>query len=266
MYKVYVIARNTAREIVRRPAFIVVMVLGLVALLFGRYLTLFALGEEVRMFKDIGVTTILFIGLLLVVISTTFTIHEEIESKTILTVLSRPISRTQVLLGKYLGLVIAITVAFVILLAVFLVALWWLLHYEYNFSDKAQPFLNPVVIKGTYLAFLQVLLLSGVSTVLSIFLGLLPNMAIVGILFVAGHLTDFVFSVFRDPVSHVMHPLAKAFYLLIPNLENYNVSSALIAGIPIPSLYLAITTLYTLVYLVLLFLLGSYLLQRRELL
>ncbi|RKY16821.1 MAG: ABC transporter permease, partial [Planctomycetota bacterium] len=79
MRNVLVIATNTTREIVRQPAFLLVLVLGAAALLLGRYMTLFALGEEVSMFKDIGTSTILLVGLLIVVFASTTTIHEEIE-------------------------------------------------------------------------------------------------------------------------------------------------------------------------------------------
>ncbi len=266
MRNVLVIATNTTREIIRQPAFLLVLVLGAAALLLGRYMTLFALGEEVSMFKDIGTSTILLVGLLIVVFASTTTIHEEIENRTILTLLSRPVSRAQLLLGKYLGLAAAVAAAFVLLLGVFLVAHWWMLHYEYNFSDKTEPFVSPQIVKAVYLAFLQVLLLGGVAMVASIYLALLPNMALCGLVFVAGHLSDYVFAVFRDPETLRMHPVARFFYLLIPNLEHFNVSSALVTGTLIPGGYLTLATLYTLVYLTALLTAGVLLFNRRELL
>ncbi len=217
------------------------------------------------MFKDIGVTTILLIGLLLVVFSATSTIYDEIENKTILNVLSRPVTRSEVLLGKFLGLMFAVLLAFAVMLILFLIALWWLLQYEYNLSDKNQPFLHPEVFKAVYLCYLQVMILGAFSTVLSIRLGLLPNMAVCGLIFMAGHISDYVFSVFRDPITHTMHPIAAVFYVAIPNLEHFNVSSALITGLSIPGGYITLASFYTLVYLTVLFVIGVQVFERREL-
>ncbi|MFA4986805.1 MAG: ABC transporter permease subunit [Candidatus Brocadiia bacterium] len=266
MSPIFPIASNTFREVFRQPAFLLVLLLGVVGLILGRYLTLFALGDEVRMFKDIGVSTILLVGLVLVVISSTSTIFDEIENKTILTVLSKPVSRQSVLIGKFTGIALTVFVAFVMMTFVFLLALWWLSNFEYSHLPKGQPFFVVEALQGVYLAFLHVLLLAGISTVLSIHLSLLPNMAICCIIFVAGHLSDYAFSVFRDPSTNAMNPVAFVFYILIPNFEHFNVSSALIAGQTIPGTYTMFASFYAGVYLLILLFVGNYLFKRRELL
>ena len=252
MLNLITIARNTSKEIFKQPAFIIVLLLGVSAIVLGRYLTLFGLGQEVEMFKDIGCSTILFIGLILVIFASTSTIHDEIESRTMLTILSRPVRKTEVLLGKFTGILITVSIATLVLLIAFLITHWWFLHFEYSHSVTKQPFFHPQIIKGVMLSLMQVILLAGVSVILSIHLGLLPNISICGIVFVIGHLSDYIFATFRDPETGAMNIFANFFYLLIPNLEHYNVSSALLDGSIIPWSFVGIAGVYTLSYLFLL--------------
>jgi ABC-type transport system involved in multi-copper enzyme maturation permease subunit len=266
MRNILTIAMNTVREVGRQPAFLIVLALGTAALLLGRYLTLFGLGMEVEMYKDIGASTMLFTGFLLVVFAGTSAIFEEIESKTILTVLSRPVTRPQLLVGKFTGIVLTVSIAFVLLTLVFLVTHWWFLKLEYSHSVKDQPFFHPQILKAVALVLMQVTLIAGVSVILSIFVGLLPNISICGLVFILGHLSDYIFSVFRDPVTGEMSVIPAFFYAILPNLGHYNISTALVTGIEIPASYLLRTGAYTLVYLIMLFFIGNFLFHRRELL
>ena len=265
MLNLLTIARNTSREIFKQPAFIIVLLLGITAIVLGRYLTLFGLGQEVEMFKDIGCSTILFVGLILVVFASTSTIHDEIESRTMLTILSRPVRKSEVLVGKFAGILITVSIATLLLLIAFLVTHWWFLHNEYSHSAMNQPFFHPQIIKGVLLSLMQVILLAGVSVILSIYLGLLPNISICGIIFVIGHLSDYLFATFRDPLTGSMNVVAKFFYLLIPNFEHFNVSSALLNGSTIPWSFVGVAAIYTAAYLFLLLFTGILLFWKREL-
>ncbi|MDZ7815148.1 MAG: ABC transporter permease subunit [Planctomycetota bacterium] len=266
MHNIATIARNSAREILKQRSFLVVLALGIVAIFMGRYLTLFGLGMEVEMFKDIGTTTILFFGLLMVVFASSSTIYDEIENKTMLTILSRPVTKGEVLTGKFFGIVVTVTIAFAVLLAAFLLTHWWFLNFEYSHSIKEQPFFHPQIIKGVVLAYMQVLVLGGVSVIMSIFVGLLPNISVCGVVFVIGHLTDYIFSEFRDVVTNEINPVANFFYVLIPNLEHYNVSNALMTGIEIPTSYVLLAGTYTVAYITVLLIIGNILFNRREVL
>ena len=64
----------------------------------------FTFGEDIKMYKDTGLTTISFVCLLLALLTSSSTVAEEIEGKTAITLLSKPINRRQFILGKFLGI------------------------------------------------------------------------------------------------------------------------------------------------------------------
>ena len=89
------IARNTFLEIITSPLLVILALLGLVAVvLLGiiPYFTL-VLEDDVKMYKDVAVAMTLFIALLLAVLSASKVIDEEIDSKTMMTLLSKPVLR-----------------------------------------------------------------------------------------------------------------------------------------------------------------------------
>lgn len=97
------IARHTYLELVRQPASCFVTLLTLVAYAFGPRLAMFALDEESRLLAEFGASTILLAGWILVSLGASNVVRREIESRTTLTLLAKPVSREVFLLGKFLG-------------------------------------------------------------------------------------------------------------------------------------------------------------------
>lgn len=117
------ISRNTFVESVRQPVFFIVLILAALLQIFTTWSTAYSMGyttsaevsKDNKLLLDIGLATIFVAGMLLAAFVATAVLSREIESKTVLTVVSKPISRTAVVLGKYLGVAGAITVAVVIM-------------------------------------------------------------------------------------------------------------------------------------------------------
>ncbi len=106
--KAGIIARATTKEAVRQPVFWLCMGLALVLLVVNTFLPFFSLGDDVKMQKDCGLATILISSLLIAVWTASTSVAEEIEGKTAMTLLSKPINRRQFVLGKYIGIVQAV--------------------------------------------------------------------------------------------------------------------------------------------------------------
>jgi hypothetical protein len=102
------IARATTTEAVRQPVFILMIVLGTIINVLNMYIPFFTLGDDVKMLKDCGLATLLITGLILAVWTASTSIAEEIEGKTAMTLLSKPINRRQFILGKYIGILQAV--------------------------------------------------------------------------------------------------------------------------------------------------------------
>ncbi|MEX2218227.1 MAG: ABC transporter permease [Phycisphaerales bacterium] len=129
--QILTIARNTFVESIRQPVvFALVMACGLLVLL-STWSTGFAMGytdtSEVsgddKLLLDIGLATVFVCGMLLSAFIATAAVSREIENKTVLTVVSKPVSRPAVVVGKYLGVAGAIVLALVPMLLFLLIGI-----------------------------------------------------------------------------------------------------------------------------------------------
>lgn len=125
------IARNTFLEAVRQPIFIILILIGAGLQLVNTLLSAFTMGftEETEVFGDdkllfdMGLATVVVCAMLLAAFVATSVLSREIENKTALTVISKPVGRPVFVLGKFLGITAAILLASIILTVFFLFAI-----------------------------------------------------------------------------------------------------------------------------------------------
>jgi hypothetical protein len=141
--KLAAIARNTFVETVRQPIFSVLTWVGMGMLILNPALSAFSLesGSDIKILYDVGLATLLLYGLFTAVFSATSVITREIESFTVLTVVSKPVSRPLFLCGKFLGVAGAVLVGYYLLsLTLFMTARHGVME---TVSDK---FDRPVIL------------------------------------------------------------------------------------------------------------------------
>ncbi len=125
------IARNTFTESIRQPVFFILILasgLGQIAnLLLSAYSMGYTEDMEVhgddKLLLDMGLATVMVCGTLLAAFVSTSVLSREIENKTALTVISKPVGRPLFIIGKYLGVTASILVAMSIMLVFFLFAI-----------------------------------------------------------------------------------------------------------------------------------------------
>jgi ABC-type transport system involved in multi-copper enzyme maturation permease subunit len=113
------IARNTFLEAVRQPIYFILTAICGLAVMFtvwtAAYSMDFSSSAEVssdnKMMFDVSMASVFVCGMLLAAFLATAVISKEIERKTVLTVVSKPVARPTVVIGKYLGVVTAIVIA-----------------------------------------------------------------------------------------------------------------------------------------------------------
>jgi len=114
------ITQNTFVESIRQPVYVVLVLIGSLALVLAPSLAAYTLDDDNRMLIDMGLSTLLLMGLLLAAFTATGVIAKELDNKTVLTVVSKPVAKPVFILGKYLGVAGAIALAFWVLTIVFL--------------------------------------------------------------------------------------------------------------------------------------------------
>lgn len=117
------IARNTFTESIRQPIFAVLILVGAAAMVLNQQLAAYTFTDDNKLLIDMCLSSIFLIGLLLAAFTATGVLSSEIENRTVLTVVSKPVARPTFVLGKFLGVAGAIAVAYYILVLFIVFAL-----------------------------------------------------------------------------------------------------------------------------------------------
>lgn len=124
--RVFAIAGNTFREAIRMRLFLLLTVTGVASLAGGLYFQEFNLGSsELRFIADFGFGAMTLLGSIVTVVATVQLLFGEVEHRTALPILAKPISRGEFLLGKLIGAWWTIC-SFVAILTIALVAALWI--------------------------------------------------------------------------------------------------------------------------------------------
>lgn len=125
------IAKNTFLESVRQPIYFVLTAICAVAILLTTMTAAYSMdysssaevSSDDRVLLDIGLATVFVCGVLLAAFLATAVISKEIERKTVLTVVSKPVARPTLILGKYFGVASAILIAAITMMMFLFLAL-----------------------------------------------------------------------------------------------------------------------------------------------
>ncbi|MBT4866930.1 MAG: ABC transporter permease subunit [Planctomycetaceae bacterium] len=267
-----IIARATTKEAIRQPVFILMLVVALVILVINTFLPFFTLGDDVKMLKDCGLATILICSLLIAVWTASTSIADEIEGKTAMTLLSKPINRRQFIVGKYLGIVNAVMALLVPLSICLLALIYFKVGYDAKESSKVDPLhaermiVVMQTVPGLLLILLEVAVLSAVSVAISTRLPMIVNLVTCFSIFVIGHLTPVLVQsdVFAGKLEFVQF-MALAIATVLPALELFNISAAVATDSVVPPVYLGTAAIYCAAYSTAAILLAFILFEDRDL-
>lgn len=112
------ISRNTFTESIRQPIFTVLTLVAALGLVLNPSLSAYSMetgdGDK-KLLIDMGLSMVFLTGMLLAAFTATGVLSREIEQRTVLTVVSKPVNRPIFVLGKFLGVAAAIFIAYWIL-------------------------------------------------------------------------------------------------------------------------------------------------------
>ena len=264
------IALATSKEAVAQPLYLLALIIGACLLLLYIVIPYNTFGEDVKMYKDSSLMTIMILAFLVAIWTASVSVADEIDGRTALTLLSKPISRREFVLGKFLGIVWANLLMFIILGA------WMMLLVSYKVVYDARETANPdpnwqlaatemlSTIPGLILSFLETVVLTAISVAISTRLPILPNLVICGSIYVLGHLGPLIVQSAIGQIEFVAL-YGQLIALIFPVLDHFNIQAAVAAGVPVPINYLAWATLYCVLYSAVAMLLALILFEDRDL-
>jgi ABC-2 family transporter protein len=222
-------------------------------------------------------------------------ISEEIEGRSAITVMSKPVSRRQFLLGKFLGTLMAALLLEGILALIFIGVLWfkpwfdkeplelspWVAHYRSvwgpwlgeasaNFVLGMGVWLESALhlLPGLLFGFCQVSVLLAIATSLATRLPMVVNLVTCFAVFFLGHLTPVLVEK-SEGRYQLINFMAKFFNNVLPGLEYFDLSTLIVRDVPpdprIFVVYMGSVFLYAILYTVIALLFGLILFEDRDL-
>jgi ABC-type transport system involved in multi-copper enzyme maturation permease subunit len=264
------IALATAKEAIAQPLYILALLLGAFLLLLFIYIPYNTFGEDVKMYSQSSQMTIMVLAILVAVWTASVSVADEIEGRTALTLLSKPISRREFVLGKFLG------ISWANFLMFFILGAWMMLLVSYKVVYDARETSNPEpnwqacnaamigIVPGLVLAFMESVVLTAISVAISTRLPILPNLAICGSIYALGHLGPLIAQSSANQNEFVAF-FGQLIALILPVLDHFDVQAAVAGGVHVPGAYMAWAALYCVLYSGVAMLLALILFEDRDL-
>jgi len=268
--KVVAIARTTAKEALSQPLFYVLLVIGVFAIILFPFIPYNTFGEDIKMLKAEGLTLIKILAIILAVWTASVSIAEEIEGRTALTLLSKPIGRRQLILGKFLGVIAPVAILFIILGALFLSSVSYKVVYDARESSMPEPEPQQCqeemvqIVPGLALSFMEAVVLASISVAISTRLPMLANLVICVSIYVLGHLVPLLVESALGQFA-IVGFVGRFLAAVLPVLGHFGMETAISTGQQVPPIYLAATACYCVLYSAAAMLLALLLFEDRDL-
>jgi len=252
--RVATIALNTLREAVRNKLLYAVLAVAVVMIVMSVVVSTLSYVEGTRIMQDMALASIrifaagtaIFLGINL--------LHREVDRRTIYTILSKPISRTEFILGKYFGLVLTVWLLLACMSAAFV-----------GISLLAGAPVHAGHAAALALMGVEMWIVVAVATLFSSFTTpILASLFTTGV-YVLGHLTQNLYLLARSSTHVGTGWFADTIYRVLPDLEVFNLSIEAVHGLPIPAGEIWWPVAYALVYASLLLVATSLTFSRRDL-
>jgi ABC-type transport system involved in multi-copper enzyme maturation permease subunit len=291
------VALAAFREWLRHPLFWFIAVGAMMLILISPIIPYFTLGEDMKMVKELGYDTIMMSSVVFGVIAAAMSISEEIEGRTAITLMSKPVSRRQFLLGKFAGIFLVTLLMTGVLSIIFGLTIWYKnLHPDdINAVFDAPTWANTMadslkswgdgpanltrgiswwladaweMVPGLILGLSEVMMLVAVAVALATRLPMILNLVFCSVVFFLSQLTPMLGQVSqrRFPLIQFVANLADS---LLPALKFLKYGNVIV--LPTPpnprefAMYVATATVLSIVYTAIALLFGLIMFEDRDL-
>jgi hypothetical protein len=267
-----VIATNTFTELVRQKIFYIILVFAMCAIGSSLFMARLTFQEEFQMLKDVCLGAMSIFTSLLAILATANFLPKELEDRTLYNLLSKPVPRFVYLLGKLAGIILLLLLFTLLMSGVFCLVLWirergvlaeTRAEFEGGSSEELLAALRAItdatfnanLIPGILIIFVKSVLLASLTLLISTFAtSSLFTVLIAAAIYFIGHLQSTAREYWLQGVDIKWwtRMVIALVALLFPDLQSFNLTDDVIAGVAIPlDIFLktfALGWIYTAVY------------------
>ena len=247
-----IIAKNTFKQAIRDKILYGILIFALLFIGSTIVLSSLSLGENVFVIRSFGLAGIYIFGLVITLFLGASIVHDEVERKTSYLLLAKPVTRTDIINGKFLGLLISVGATTLLMAGAYLAVV--------ALNDGTFDYL---VFWAVALQLLEMAVLTGFLILFSVFTTPLAAIIYTILILYIGHLLSLIreYALKSEEASKY---ILIAVYYLFPNLEKFNIRNIIAHQLPISPTEILLSTGYALIYTVLLLFIAKTLLNRKE--
>src|SRR5438552_6377406 len=272
--RVFALTVNTLTELTRQKVFYVLLIFALLLIGSSIFMARLTFQQEFQILQDVSLGAMSIFPSLLAIVATARLIPQDIEDRTIYTILAKPVPRFEYVLGKLAGVLLLLAIGTLVMSAMFLVVLYTreqtVLHETLRQMSAApreqvddalravrSSALNLDILPGVAVIYLKACLLAALTLFVSTFATTnIFTMVVMVFIYFIGHLqaTAREYWLQEQSAGWITHALLAFVALLFPDLQTFNLVDDIVAGAAIPfalfaktaALGIFYTTIYTL--------------------
>ncbi|MEE9218966.1 MAG: ABC transporter permease subunit [Acidobacteriota bacterium] len=252
MYKTLAIATNTFREAIRDRVLYLLLAFALLMIGSSFFLSLLTVGSREKIIIDLGLAAIALFGMLTAIFIGVGLVFKEIDRRTIFTIVTKPVGRAQFIVGKYLGLMMTLTVNLLVMTGGF----YLLLAYEGVAGARLLPAIGLTLVELLVVTALAILFSSFSTPILSALFTL--SSYLVG---------QFSWSLrlLQDRIdSGLGKGICEFFYWVLPNLWRFNLRAEVMHAVQVPASEIVLAVVYGIGYAAVLVAIACACFERRD--
>lgn len=253
MRNIFIIAKNTFKQVIRDKILYGLLVFAFLFLGSIAVLSSLSLGEDVFVIRSFGLAGIYIFGLVITMFLGASIVHEEVERKTTYFILAKPVTRAQLIWGRFMGLWAGVSLTILLMAGVYLLIIFL---NNGNFDYMA--------IYAIGLQLLEMGILISILIMLSIFTSPLAATIYTILILYIGHLLTLIRTLSLKS-GWVAKIILLGVYYLAPNLEKFNIRNLIVHNIPISFTEIILSVAYSVFYILLAVYIAQKLLAMKDL-
>lgn len=252
--RISTIATNVFWEVIRDRVLYLIILFALGMGAAVRLIPELAATAENKIILDVGLVAISITGLIVTVFIGTGLVNKEIEKRTVYILVSKPISHSELIIGKHVGLSAVLAILIAVMTVIYLIIIT-LARISYVLEN---------ILIASFFIWLELSLLVAVGILFGVFTSSLLATLLTLAVYLMGNSTRDLVALGQLTKNDAIEQLMLSIYLVLPDLARLNLKNDAVYG-QLPHLATLITHAgYGLVYIILLLSIASLIFSRRE--
>ena len=283
--RIYAITINTVTELTRLKVFYVLLVFALVLIGGSIFMAQFSFQQESQILKDVSLGAISLFTSLLAIVATARLLPQDLEDRTVYTILAKPVPRFEYVVGKIAGVILLLAISTLVMSVAFVLVLYAreqaVLHAVLRQMSSApaeqiadaqravrSAAFNIDIFPGIIIIYLKACLLAALTLFVSTFAtSNIFTIVVMAFIYFIGHLqaTAREYWLHEHGSGLVTRVFLAVVALLFPDLQAFNLVDDIVAGTAISMVLFAKTAVLGVFYTVIYTLLAAFVFYGKEL-